>query len=228
MKMKSQNNFLNVVSSLTSDEMSKAKYAEHLAELFDVIDPTVYGNDFSNAVECGNYEEAISILAAYYRKKPYFTLPELSAEMPYDYEEAIRAARGHAREINIDWKFPNGEIDFYFDPTLIKGPRNHEWLWQFNRHNYWQNMARAYVGEKDEEIALAFRHQLLTWIKDTYVPTDINNQKDNYNYHYIKRLHIVLQHAYQRMIRTDTILKSQTLKKIILQISKLNVSIKTH
>ena len=49
-----------------------------------------------------------------------------------------------------------------------------------------------------------------------------------YNYHYIKRLHIVLQHAHQRMIRTDTILKSQTLKKIILQISKLNVSIKTH
>lgn len=176
--MKEQNKFLSTVSALIGDEKSRKKYAEHLEELFEVIDPTLYGNDFANAVKCENYEEAISLLASYYRKKPYFTLPELSAEMPYDYEEAIRAARGHAREINIDWKFPNGEIDFYFDPTLINGPRNHEWLWQFNRHNYWQNMARAYVGEKDEEIALAFRHQLLTWIKDTYVPTDIDNQKE--------------------------------------------------
>ena len=177
MKMKSQNKFLNVVSSLTSNEMSKAKYAEHLAELFEAIDPTVYGKDFANAVEQENFVEAIALLATYYRKKPYFTIPELSAEMPYDYEAAKKSALGYAREVNIDWKFPNGEIDFYFDPTLLNGPRNHEWLWQFNRHNYWQNMARAYVGEGDESLAAAFRRQLLTWIKDTYVPTDIENQE---------------------------------------------------
>ena len=172
-----QDKFLTVVSNLASDDAERKKYAEHLAELFEVIDPAVFGCDFEDAVRRENYEEAISLLAAYYREKPYFTLPEISAEMPYDYDAAKRAADGYAREVNIDWKFPNGEIDFNFDPTLINGPRNHEWLWQFNRHNYWQNMARAYVGEKDEKLAEAFRRQLLTWIKDTYVPTDIENQE---------------------------------------------------
>ena len=176
--MNVQNKFLSIVSHLTDDEAARAKYAEHLSELFDVIDPTVYGEGFANAVKCEKYAEAVSLLAAYYRGKPYFTLPELSAEMPYDYEAAKKSARGFAREVNIDWEFEGGKIDFNFDPTLIKGPRNHEWLWQFNRQNYWQNMARAYVGEGDESIAVAFRDQLLTWIKDSFIPTDIENQEE--------------------------------------------------
>ena len=76
--------------------------------------------------------------------------------------------------VNIDWAFPNGEMDFLFNPTELEGPINHEWLWQFNRHDYWCNMARAYNGTGDEKYAEAFSAQLLKWIAQTGIPEKWN------------------------------------------------------
>lgn len=165
---------LKIALTLTDVDTVSEKYAEHLEELFDVIDKDKIGSSFSKALADNDYFSAVSELAKYYREKPDFKVAELSAKGGYDINEAKNAACGIAREVNIDWTFPNGEVDFLFDPTLIKGPRNHEWLWQFNRHSYWKHMARSYAATGDEKYAKAFREQLLKWIAQTYIPEDWN------------------------------------------------------
>lgn len=139
-----------------------------------MIIPEKIGDAFCKALERDDYAEAIHVCAAYFRKKARNTLPELSANGRYSLKDAENCIKGIARSVNIDWEFPNGEIDFLFDPTAIKGPVNHEWLWQFNRHNQWSNMARAYVATGDERYAKAFERQLLKWIAQTDIPEKWN------------------------------------------------------
>ena len=168
--MERKEQLLKITSTLTSDNDVAEKYSEHLEELFDVIDADKISDEYKKAVANEDYFAAVKVLAKYYREKQDNVLPELSSKGGYNPEGAEKAIKGIMREVNIDWIFPNGEINFLFDPTELKGPRNHEWLWQFNRHGYWNNMSRAYVSTGEEKYAVAFNDQLLRWIAQTYVP----------------------------------------------------------
>ena len=106
----------------------------------------------------------------YYRKKAYPQVPEILATGDYDLNYAEKSLKGFAWAVNIDWTFENGEIDFLFNPTKLHGPLNHEWLWQFNRHVHWENMAKAYADIGDERFAAEFEKQLLKWIAQTDIP----------------------------------------------------------
>lgn len=166
---------MNFVHKITENIEAAKKYTEHLEMLFDTIIPDRIGAEYAEAVAAEDFDKAVSLCARYYREKAGATVIELSADMPYNAKIAENAARGVMREVNIDWIFEGGEVDFLFDPTAINGPRNHEWLWQFNRHNYWKDMARAYVATKDEKYAVAFQCQLLKWIAQTDIPERWND-----------------------------------------------------
>lgn len=166
---------LILIASEYADQAEIAeKYAEHLEELFDAIMPEKIGAEFTEALKEGRYADAVRLCAAYYRRKPHNGVPGLSGRGDYSAAEADKAIQGMMREVNIDWTFPDGQIDFLFDPTEVKGPRNYEWVWQFNRHGYWANMARAYTATGDEKYAKAFEKQLLTWIAQTEAGEDWN------------------------------------------------------
>jgi len=167
--MERREQFLNIVSPLASNEETVSKYADHLEELFDVIVPEKIGAEFCKALKNNDYEAAVKACASYYRNKADNPLPDLSGKGSYNAKAAENCINGIARVVNIDWTFPDGEVDFLFDPTSIKGPTNHEWLWQFNRHGEWSNMARAYTSTGDERYAQAFNKQLLKWIAQTGV-----------------------------------------------------------
>ena len=161
--------YLPLVSTLTDDTVVADKYAAHLGELFSVIDPAKISRAYADAVVRQDAFAMLQECASYYRNKPAFPTEGLSAAGSYDHTVADHASRGIMREVNIDWTF-EGEIDFFFDPTALQGSRNHEWLWQFNRHSYWIAMARAFRDTGDERYALAFRTQLLRWIAQTDAP----------------------------------------------------------
>lgn len=145
-------------------------YAEHLSELFSVVDGERISPDYRAAIASEDARGAVTALAKYLRSRPRFTIPELSSVGEYDISLAEKTVRGEMREVSVDWSFPDGEIDFLFDPTALMPPVNPEWLWQFNRHKYWSNLSRAYVGTGDERYALTFRRQALKWIGQTYAP----------------------------------------------------------
>ena len=173
--MNSKEKFVEIVSAVTSDDTVKEKYAEHLYELITAVVPERISDDYVSAVKCNDIHSACRALAAYYRGKPRNVLPDLSANGRFNKDAADRAIEGYAREVNIDWKFENGEIDYLFDPTaVLGGPINHEWLWQFNRHGAWGNFARTYVGTGEEKYALALEKQVLRWIAQTDIPEKWN------------------------------------------------------
>jgi len=156
------------------DSAVSEKYAAHLNELFDVIDPARISDACSRAVSDGDYAAAVRLLADYYRTKPAVPVDYLAAIGPSYPDAANRAVDGYMREVNRDWHFENGDIDFLFDPTALEGPRNHEWLWQLNRHGWWKTLANTYTATKNEVYAYAFRKQLLAWIAQTDVPENWN------------------------------------------------------
>lgn len=175
--MSKKEQLLKLAYTVTDDAASAEKYAEHLSEIFEKVIPEKIGDDFVRALAAEDHFSAVKAMAKYYRAYPVIKNPELSAVGGYNAASADNAVKGIAREVNVDWEFPNGEVDFLFDPTEIKKPVNNEWVWQFNRHGYWGDMARAYVKTGDEKYAIAFRKQLLKWIAQTYIPERWNGPK---------------------------------------------------
>ena len=165
---------LEIVAGITTDDSTAEKFAEHLEELFKNLEPNRIGKEYEEAVAEEEYEKAVHICAAYYRNKPECNLEELSDKGNYQIQEADKAIAGIMREVNVDWEFQGGDIDFLFNPTEIQGPVNHEWLWQFNRHYYWRNMGRTYTATGEKKYAVAFEKQLLKWIAQTYIPEKWN------------------------------------------------------
>ena len=163
-----------LVSAYSADEGVRGKYAAHLSELFDVIDADRIGDAYRQAIADGDVEAAIRHLAQYYRQRETAPLGYLAAIGEPYLDAADRAVDGYMCVVNREWHFENGEIDFLFDPTALEGPRNHEWLWQLNRHGWWKTLAVTYIATKNEKYAIAFRRQLLAWIAQTDVPEHWN------------------------------------------------------
>ena len=172
--MNQREQLLGIVSAFTDNAEIAEKYADHLQELFALVDGEKISPAFVQAVQENDYALAVHLLASYYREKNSARTPGLSAEGAYNGKNADDTIAGKARVINVDWEFPDGEEDFLFDPTAIKLPRNNEWLWQFNRHGAWANLARTYRALGEEKYAAEFRAQLLKWIAQTYIPENYN------------------------------------------------------
>ena len=172
--MDKKQQLLALVQPLCGNEATALKFAAHLEDLLDLLQPAEIGDAFVQAINSGDYAAAVAACGAYYRAKPDFQIKDLSGQGKYDATVADNASRGIMREVNIDWSFPDGEVDYQFDPTAINGPCNHEWLWQFNRHNFWVDMARAYSATKSEDYAKAFRRQLIKWVAQTDIPENWN------------------------------------------------------
>ena len=165
---------IRAVGSVADGEKTAEKYAAHLRELFDALREEAIGGDFSEALARGDAEKAVRSCAAHFRAGPDDALP-VAAQFRFDRNTAERAVRGAVRVIGIDWEFPDGRIDYLFDPTALRGARNHEWLWQLNRHAFWLHMAEAYRESGNEACASAFERQLLDWIAQTDCPREAWN-----------------------------------------------------
>ena len=163
-----------IVAHLAENVMVAKKYAYQLGGLLDAIAPEKIGASYTEAILSEDYDSAVRILAAYYRAKPDFPIDRISARAAYDENTAKNALEGKFRVVNVDWEFPGCEVDYLYNPTVLKRPVNDEWLWQFNRHKEWSDMARAYRKTGDERYAKTFVSLLLRWINDTYVGKEWN------------------------------------------------------
>ena len=168
------NELKKITARVAACDEYATKYAEHIAELFDVVDGKLIGEEYSRAMELCDYSAAISALAKFYREKPKANIRERANNERYGKEKADKTIAGYAREVNIDWHFEDGELDFLFNPTINNPPVNHEWLWQFNRQSYWFALAATYNATGDEKYASGFKRQLLKWIGQTFAPEKHN------------------------------------------------------
>ncbi len=148
------------------------KLEKHIDEVLEFVDPAKINANYAEAVAKNDREKAVSALAEYYRKRKAYNI--FGFNKAYNKSHADKGVDGKMSEINIDYDFSDGRINFLFNPTLEKPPVNHEWLWQLNRHSWWGSMAHAYADTKDEKYAKAFNIQLLDWVVQTDIPASWN------------------------------------------------------
>jgi len=83
------------------------------------------------------------------------------------------AVAGRVTVVGIPHTFPDGVIDWSFNPTRAPGRDiDPEWLWQLNRMGFWPALGRAYRETKDEKYARAFVSQLRNWARTWPRPKD--------------------------------------------------------
>ena len=139
--------------------------------LFDALDSKCMPSEYASALHKSDYKNALRIAADYFRKRetPAF-FSDLNRQK-FDLEIAKNAAAGRVTVVNITHQFPDGKIDFLYNPTVSTGNYNPEWQWQLNRMYFWQDMALCYLNCHDEKIAAAFAEQVYNWV--TTVPCPV-------------------------------------------------------
>lgn len=156
-------------------ELAPEKREQHFDELFRTLDPAAIGGDYAAALQRGDRAGAVRAVAQYYRNRPATPYYAEALKHNVRLDRADCGVRGEVAIVNIPWNFPDGRIDFRFDPTALKGPRNHEWVWQLNRTDFWAHMARASVATGDPRYATAFNRQLRDWVAQTELPPRWND-----------------------------------------------------
>ncbi|MBE6363164.1 MAG: hypothetical protein E7054_05875 [Lentisphaerae bacterium] len=147
---------------------STEKSRRLLALLWKRLDHALLGKEFQNAYLKQDDTGMIRAVAEFYRRRPVNTfLDGLWKNEDFSVETADRAVAGEVTVINIPWKFPDGRIDWHFNPTLKQLPVNHEWLWQLGRMYFWLDMAKCFETAKSVKYAAAFNEQLRSWVDDT-------------------------------------------------------------
>ena len=147
---------------------------ENIGYVLSIVDKNKISEEYRAAIDSGDREKAVGYLAGYFRNRPECKAKEFVTDFSYNRETAEKACEGIVTSIGIEHTFKDGNIDFLFNPTNIKGPVNYEWLWQLNRHAFWRDMAGAYAETKDEKFARAFNKQLRHWILTAKCPEDYN------------------------------------------------------
>ncbi|XHR27093.1 MAG: heparinase II/III family protein [Chthoniobacteraceae bacterium] len=126
-----------------------------------------------SALDTGDYSLATHEWATYLRQRtsvPWFIDPrEKGASVRgFNLKVADKAVAGTLQGgyVNLLHTFPDGKIDWAYDPTgkTPDMPPNHEWVWQLNRMMFWEDLGGAYAATGDERYAETFVNHLRSWV----------------------------------------------------------------
>ena len=139
-----------------------------LSMLWRRLDRNALGKRFEEAYSKQDHSGMIRSVAEYFRRRPENPyLAGLWKNADFSVETADRACSGEVTVIGIPWKFPDGKIDWHFNPTRKLLPVNHEWLWQLGRMYFWLDLAKCFEAAQNEKYVKAFDAQLRSWIDST-------------------------------------------------------------
>jgi hypothetical protein len=133
------------------------------------------------AVDAGNLAQAKALLAGYLRQRTtvpwWFDPHKEDRSIQFNKQAADNAVAGKVRVVTIWHTFPNGEIDWLYNPTYVEPgmPHNAEWQWQLGRMSFWHDLGAAYWATGDETYARAFARQLEGWVHNCPCPADSGN-----------------------------------------------------
>lgn len=125
--------------------------------------------DVQAAVAREDWDAAVAGLAAYYRAREsvpwHFHPRDIDRSVSFSQGAAEDTVAGRVTVIGIPHEFPDGEFDWFYNPTVERAdlPVNNEWQWQLGRMHFWPNLGRAYWGTGDERYAEAFVRQFRAW-----------------------------------------------------------------
>ena len=160
----------------------QAAASHRSGELFQLLDLDYPGlEEVHAAVKKNDPESAKRLLADYLRNRtsvPWrFDPHHIDRDIRYSKEAADQTVSGKMRVISIWHTFPNGDVDWFYNPTIEKDdlPVNNEWQWQLGRMGYWRTLGSAYWGTGDEIYARTFVKHLRSWVQQCPRPEDSGN-----------------------------------------------------
>ncbi|MFP4058421.1 MAG: alginate lyase family protein [Candidatus Brocadiia bacterium] len=153
------------------------------AELFEALDLSREGLEgVRRAVEAGDLDAATHALAHYLRRRTsvpwHFDPHQVDRGVRHDKEAADRTVEGTIRVIGIWHTFPEGRIDWHYNPTTARDDLapNREWQWQLNRMHFWRQLGRTYWATGDETYARTFVDHLRSWARQCPRPDHSGNR----------------------------------------------------
>ncbi len=152
------------------------------AELFDALDLSLPAlAQVKAAVDRGDLSAARSALAGYLRQRTsvpwWFDPRNVDRGTGFNRERAYAILAGQHNEISVPHTFAEGEIDWFYNPTIARAdlPDNHEWQWQLGRMGYWSELSRAWWGSEEDKYVDGFVRQLRSWVEHCPRPERVNN-----------------------------------------------------
>ncbi len=106
-----------------------------------------------------------------YFQTPYYPRENLWARADEDdFAVSERVMRGELISCGAAYLFPDGNIQWEFNPTKNQYL---EWTWQLSRHHEWRCLGRCYRETGDERYAKAFVKFLMSWYEQAPCPKDL-------------------------------------------------------
>lgn len=142
-------------------------------ELFGLLNLELPGLEkVKEAVAENDLESAKELMADYLRHRtsvPWrFDPHNIDRKVGHNKSYADGTVAGEVRVIGVPYTFENGDIDWFYNPTLEEDndlPNDNEWQWQLGRMGYWSNLGRTYWATGDELYAQTFVKHLRSWTK---------------------------------------------------------------
>lgn len=109
------------------------------------------------------------------KPEKYFRIPYYGRENRWarddedDLTAANRIIKGELMSVDFLYKFPDGKIDWTYNPTYNK---YREWTWQLQRHHEFRCLGRVYRDTGDEKYAKGFVDLLMSWCEQAICPND--------------------------------------------------------
>ncbi len=147
--------------------------------LFEALDFSWPGLESAGAAwAAGDVDETRRRTADYFRHRtsvPWrFDPHAIDRNVRHNKAAADRTVAGEVRQVSVDYTFPNGDIDWLYNPTLVDPniPDTNEWQWQLNRMEFWPDLGRTYWATQDESYAKTFVKHLRSWTSQCLEPSD--------------------------------------------------------
>lgn len=142
---------------------------------FDGLRSASMPPEYAESLRCGNKKAALKIAVNYFRNRPQSVFFKNFNTKRFSRASADKAVKGIVSSIKIEHTFPDGVIDFQFNPTRDTGRYNPEWQRQLNRMFFWNDMALAYHKTGNKKYAVAFNKQMRHWIESYPCPERMNS-----------------------------------------------------
>ena len=122
----------------------------------------------------GNVPDATAALIQHFRtrKRPVWELPALptdSAGVESAKLAADKVVRGETAMLSNSYDYPNGKIDWHFDPTKSGKFQTNEWIWSMNRHECASKLMLAYRLTGDPRYVDCWSELVRSWTREVPV-----------------------------------------------------------
>ena len=139
---------------------------------YEALDCNAMPAEYGIALNANQKEAALKAAISYFRNRKASAFWKDLETRKYDKTVADNAAAGNVTVANIPHQFPDGKIDFLYNPTLTTDACNPEWQWQLNRMYFWNDMALSYLHSGDETYAAVFAQQVYNWVTTLPCPAE--------------------------------------------------------